>query len=213
MAKTRIISICGLKGGAGKSTTACQLSSLLAKHGSTLLIDADAAQGTAGSFFSLRQQAGKAGELAFVSTDSHRSLISLVEARTEKFIVVDGQPRNNGMTRAMIMVSDLVLVPVAASSTEIWSTGDLMTLIAEANAVRRVKVRGVWSRHRAGKSTAEFAAEASSVLKLKFFDAVMSNRISYQTAMGSGLTVCETRDRTAKSEMTALVAEVMKLVK
>lgn len=213
MPKTRIIAVANLKGGSGKSTLACSLAGELAKHGSTALIDADATQGTSAGFFAQRQQAGKTGELAFVGTDSHLSLIKQVEARTEKFILIDGQPRNNGMTRAMVMISDLVLVPVAASSTEIWSTGDLMALIREANAVRRLKVRGVWSRHRTGKSTAEFATEASAVLKLKFCDAVMSNRISYQTAMGSGLTVCETRDKTAKSEMTALVAEIMKLVK
>lgn len=213
MAKTRIIAVANLKGGSSKSTLTCNIVCELAKHGSTLLIDADASQGTASSFYALRQQTGKAGELAFVATDSHRSLINLVEGRNERYIVIDGQPRNSAMTKAMIMISDLVLVPVAASSTEIWSTSDLMTLIREANAVRRIKTQGVWSRHRTGKSTAEFAAEASSVLKLKFCDSVMSNRLSYQTAMGSGLTVCETRDRTARAEMTALVAEIMKLVK
>lgn len=213
MAKTRIIGVCGLKGGAGKSTAATSIAGELAKHGTTLLIDADAAQGTASSWYALRQQADKTDELALVGTDSHRSLINLVEGRSERYIVIDGPPRLSAMTKAMIMMSDLVLVPVAMSSAEIWASADLMTLIGEANAMRRTKTRGVWSRHRANKSTVEFAAEASAVLKLKFCDAVMSNRISYQTAMGAGLTVCETRDKTAKSEMTALVAEIMKLVK
>lgn len=213
MAKTRIIAVANLKGGAGKSTLASNLAGELAKHGSTALIDGDESQGTSGSWYALREQGGKAGELAFVATDSHRSLINLIEGRSERYVVIDGPPRLSAMTKAMIMVSDLVLVPVSTSSTEIWATSDLMALIGEANAVRRIKARGVWSRHRAGKTTAEFAEEASAVLKLKFCDSVMSNRISYQTAMGSGLTVCETRDRTARAEVTSLVAEIMKLVK
>ncbi len=216
MAKTRIISCLNLKGGAGKSSLATNLACELAKHGTTCLVDGDNEQGTAGSWYSLRQEStvGRgSAQLSFASANNHKELIKQVENRSERWVVVDGPPRLAEMTRAAIVLSDLVLIPMATSSVEIWSSGDLLSLIAEAKKVRRgIKAMGIWSRYRNTRVNQDIAEQASEVLKLKFCESVMTNRVVYQTAMGQGRSVCEMKDKSASAEMTALVAEVMNLV-
>lgn len=216
MAKTRIISCLNLKGGAGKSSLATNVACEMAKHRTTCLVDADSEQGTAGSWYSLRQEStvghGSA-QLSFASAVNHKELIKQVENRSERWVVVDGPPRLAEMTRAAIVLSDLVLIPMATSSVEIWSSGDLLSLIAEAKKVRRgIKAMGIWSRYRNTRVNQDIAEQAAEVLKLKFCESVMTNRVVYQTAMGQGRSVCEMKDKSANAEMTALVAEVMKLV-
>jgi len=217
MAKTRIISCLNLKGGAGKSTLATNLAGELAKHGATALIDADAGQGTATSWHLLRQEStmgrGRA-PLSFAKVDNHKELIMEVERRTEeRWVVIDGPPRLAEMTKATIIMSDLVLIPMATSPPEIWSSGDLLSLIAEAKKVRRgIKAMGVWSRYRNTRVNQDIAQQAAEVLKLRFTESKMTHRVVYQTAIAQGLSVCETKDKSASAEMTALVNEVIKLV-
>lgn len=156
---------------------------------------------------------GRGRAPSFATAKTHKELLHQVEASTEqRFVVIDGPPRIAQITRSMVMFADLILIPMTSSAPEIWSQMTFMELIAEAKKVRRVKARGVWSRFKAGKSTTQFAEEATTALKLKFCESVMTQRLSYQSAMNEGLGVCETRDKTAKSEMTSLVAEIMKLV-
>lgn len=214
MTKTRIIAVCNLKGGAGKSTLASNLAGELSVHSTTALIDADSGQGTSSSWYALRDQAGKTGKLAFAATDNHKALIAQVEARSESFIIIDGPPRLSEMTRAMVMVSDLVLIPVAANAAEIWATGDLLSLIDEAKKIRHIKVLGIWSRHRPGTRLGkDITDQVGDALDLQFCDSFMSQRIAYQRAIGEGKTVCETKDSSARSEMNSLVHEVIKLLK
>lgn len=216
MAKTRIIAVCGLKGGSGKSSLAANLAGQMAKHGTTCLIDADSEQGTATSWNLLRQEStmGRCrAPLSFAKVDNHKELIREIEERTERWVVVDGPPRLAEMTKAAIVMSDLVICPMSTSSVEIWASSDMLNLIAEAKKVRRgIKAMGVWSRYKKTRLSEDIAQQASEVLKLKFFESKMANRIVYQTAMGQGLTVCETKDKSASAEMTALVNEVIKLV-
>jgi chromosome partitioning protein len=214
MAKTRIIAVCNLKGGAGKSTLATNLAGQLSAHATTALIDCDNGQGTSSSWYALRQEAGKTGNLAFAATDNHNALIAQVDARRESFIVLDGPPRISEMTRAMVMVSDCVLIPVAANAIEIWATGDLLSLIDEAKKIRRIKVRGVWSRHRPGTRLGkDITDQVGDALDLQFCDSFMSQRIAYQRAIGEGKTIVETKDSIGRLEMNSLVDEIIKLLK
>jgi hypothetical protein len=43
------------------------------------------------------------------------------------------------MTKAILILADLCLIPVGASNAEIWATGDILELINQANAVTSQK--------------------------------------------------------------------------
>lgn len=214
MKTQKIISVVNLKGGCGRSTLSTNLAGELAKLDTTALIDTDLPQGTAASWYSIRQEAGRTGALALATATGHRQLIAEVEARTERYVVLDSPPRLAEMARAMVMLSDLVLIPVATSAAEVWATSDLMTLLTEARKVRPIEARLVWTRHRAGTRLArELVGQVKEVLDLPFMKSALSLRVAYQEALGLGLTATETADKNAREEVNGLVGEVVKLLR
>lgn len=212
----KIIGIVQVKGGAGRSTLATNLAGELSKLGRTVLIDGDMPQGTSASWCAIRQQIGKADELTADTARDHRELIEKVEHYRQQadYIVLDGPPRIAEMTRAMLVLADLCLIPVGASVAEIWATTDVLTLIEEARKVRPVNARMVWTRHRPYTNLAkELAAQAQDELGLPILKASMGMRVAYMEALGAGLTAAEVGDGTARTEIRFLVGEIRKIIR
>lgn len=213
---TKIIGIVQVKGGAGRSTLATNLAGELSKFGSTVLIDGDMPQGTSASWYSIRQQSDKPGELIADTAINHRELIDKTEhyKQSADYIVLDGPPRIAEMTRAILVLSDLCIIPVGASVAEIWATADVLTLIEEARQVRPVDARMVWTRHRPYTNLAkELATQAEAELGLPILSGTMGMRVAYMEALGAGLTGAEVGDATARMEISLLVAEIKKIIK
>ena len=111
----KTIGIIQVKGGAGRSTVSTNLAGELSKMGKTVLIDCDMPQGTSASWFSVREQAGKAGNLIADTATNHRELVAKVEQYQDAdFIVLDGPPRiaelRNFKTAFMAELKKVVLV-------------------------------------------------------------------------------------------------------
>lgn len=213
---SKIIGIVQVKGGAGRSTLATNLAGELSKQGRTVLIDGDMPQGTSASWYAIRQQAGKAANLKADTATDHLDLIAKVEHYRQQadFIVLDGPPRIAEMSRAMLVLADLCLMPVGASVAEIWATSDVLKLIEEARKIRPVDVRMVWTRHRPQTNLAkELAAQAEGELGLPILKTPMGMRIAYVEALGAGLTAAEVGDTLARMEIRFLVAEVAKILR
>jgi chromosome partitioning protein len=211
----KIIGIAQVKGGAGRSTVATNLAGELAKLGRTVLLDADMPQGTAASWAALRQQADRAQGLTCDTASTHRELAVKVERHAAAdFIVLDGPPRIAEMTRAMVVLSDLVLVPVGASVAEVWATGDVTAILDEARKVRPINARLVWTRLRANTRLArELGDQAGKELGLRPLKTPLALRVAYVEALGAGLTAAEVGDRDARDEVHALIAEVRKIIR
>ena len=211
----KIIGVIQVKGGAGRSTVATNLAGELAKIGRTVLIDCDMPQGTSSSWYATRLEAGKTGQLRLDTADNHLEAIQKTEqhAGQVRFIVLDGPPRIAELTRAMVLLADLVLVPVGASMADLWATGDVLAMVTEAKAVKRIKARLVWTRHRGFTNQAKALTEqAKAELGIKALDTTMGLRVAYVDALGSGLTAAETPDAHAKAEVHALVEEVCAII-
>jgi chromosome partitioning protein len=217
--KTKIIGVIQVKGGAGRSTLATNLAGELAKIGQTVLIDGDMPQGTSASWYAMRQQAGKTGDLASeliadTATD-HRELIAKVEKyKNADFVVLDGPPRIAEMTRAIVMLADLCLVPVGASVAEIWATADVLAIIEQAKKVRPIDARMVWTRHRSATRLAkDLSEQAAAELGLPILKTPMALRVAYPEALGAGLTVAELHDQNARLELRLLMAEIQRILR
>ena len=204
-----------MKGGAGRSTVSTNLAGELSKMGKTVLIDCDMPQGTSASWFSVREQAGKAGNLIADTATNHRELVAKVEQYQDAdFIVLDGPPRIAELTRAILVLADLCLIPVGASAAEIWATSDLLALIEEAKQVKPVNARMIWTRYRPNTKLAQELSElATKELGLAALTTTLGMRVTYMQALGEGLTVAELADQSAKVEARSLVEEVKKLLK
>ncbi len=130
----KIIGLVQVKGGAGRSTIATNLAAILSKQGKTILIDCDMPQGTSMSWYALRSAEKKVEGLSLATARDHKELIELVQGfnQTHDYIVLDAPPRIAEVTRVMLMLGDLLLIPLGASAAEIWATSDLLEPIAEA---------------------------------------------------------------------------------
>ena len=220
-AGAKTIGVIQVKGGAGRSTLATNLAGALAKIGRTVLIDADMPQGTSASWYAIREQIGRAAgqvetNLQADTAADHRDLIAKTErhAKTADFIVLDGPPRIAEMTRAILMLADLCLVPIGASVAEIWATADVLTLLEEARKVRKIDARVVWTRHRAQTNLARsLSAQATAELGLQILKTPLALRVAYPEALGTGLTVAELPDPNARAELAALIAEVRRILR
>ena len=101
------------------------------------------------------------------------------------------------------------LVPAGASMADLWATGDVLAMVTEAKAVKRIKARLVWTRHRGFTNQAKALTEqAKAELGIKPLDTAMGLRVAYVDALGAGLTAAETPDAQARAEVQALIAEV-----
>lgn len=212
---TKTIGIIQVKGGAGRSTVSTNLAGELSKVGKTVLIDCDMPQGTSASWYALREQAGRAGNLVADTATSHRELVAKVqEYQDAAFIVLDGPPRIAELTRAILVLADLCLIPVGASTAEIWATGDILTLIAEANKVKPIDARMVWTRYRPfTKIAQQLSSQAKEELGLPAIGTTLGYRVAYTEALGEGLTVAEMTDASARAEGRFLAAEVQRIVR
>lgn len=215
----KVIGVIQIKGGTGRSTVSTNLAGELSKQGKTVLIDCDMPQGTSASWFAVREQTGlNRGLVANLKADtasSYQELVSKVQEHSDAdYIVLDGPPRIAEMTRAALVLADLCLIPVGASKAEIWATNDILALVEEANKVKKVKARMVWTRYRSQTKLAqELTQLAKQELGLEALKSVMGMRVSYMEALGEGLTAAELSDINSKEEVKALVDEINKLLR
>jgi len=212
---TKVIGIVQLKGGAGRSTLATNLAALLARKAPTVLIDCDMPQGTTASWYAVREAEGRTNGLALATVESARDLVSTIEGLNHDYVVLDAPPRVAEVTRAILMLSDLLLIPLGPSAAEIWATTDLLDTIEEAKEQRpKLKARIVWNKYRPyTKSAPELRDAVKQELKAPALKNYLGYRVAYSEVLARGLAGDEWTDRHARDEVRALVAEVERLVK
>jgi chromosome partitioning protein len=134
----RIIVVANQKGGAGKTTTAMQLSAALALNGTkVLVVDADA-QGTATRWAGVASDAAPfpapVVNLAQAGKSLHREIRKHIE--NYQYIVVDCPPSvESPAPQSALLVADLVLVPVIPSPPDLWAALGIRHLIENASTV------------------------------------------------------------------------------
>lgn len=214
----KVIGVVQIKGGAGRSTLATNLAGELAKRGKTVLIDADMPQGTSASWFAVRQAqmptADLISGLTIDTASNHRELVAKVGQHSDAdYIVLDGPPRAAELTRAILVLADLCLAPLAPSAAEIWATGDLLALVKEANKITPVTARLIWTRYRGHTKLAQDLTGQVNEAGLTTLSTSLTMRVAYTDALGRGLTGAEMQDRSAKAEVKALINEIENLLR
>ena len=214
---TQIVGIIQVKGGVGRSTIATNLAAVLSEKAPTALIDCDLPQGTSASWYAVRISDAPPDNLTLATVHDYRELVARANdlAVDHRYIIIDAPPRIAEMTRAIIVMSTLCLVPLGASAAEIWSTADLIKTINAARGYRAdIDVRIVWNRFRARTREAnDLSVAASKELGLKELTTRLGYRVAYSEALARGLAVNEWLDKNAHSEIVALAAEVKGILK
>jgi len=208
----KIVSIAQAKGGVGKSTLCANLSVTLSQSAKVLMIDCDPPQNSLAAWFHVRDDLYVESGLSLFTASTPQQLTSIIEKNKSKFdyILIDGAPHVNSLVRSMLLVSNLVLVPLAPSSVEIWSFSSFEELIHEAEKYNKsLKTKIIWNRVRKRvKSSEEVIETVSKESKFSALKNQITFRVAYVDSFAEGCSVYEWTDPVASAEIWSLTSAI-----
>ncbi len=184
-----IVSLVNQKGGVGKTTVAINLAGCLSEGGHrVLLVDADP-QGSVLQWHSIsKHHPFQVEHCPSAAVLGNRKAL----AKKNDHVIIDAPPAMGEITRAILAVSDLAIVPITPSPLDIWSSKETISLFPEAGKRnRRLKTKLLICRKIVGTRIGREAREALETYGMDMFDAEISQRVAFVEAMISGRSVLE----------------------
>lgn len=214
--RAKVLSFVQMKGGAGKTTLCANIASTLSESGKVLMIDTDVPQCSLKTWFDIRNEQYVIENLDIFVAKNVAHLQKLVRENISNYdyILIDGHPRITNLSRAVVLLSDLAIIPMAPSKVEVWSTKHLAEIVEEAKQVNKnLEARICWNRYRVRTNSAEdVASNAKKELGLDDFSTKLGNRVGYLDSFADGLTVAEWHDPAAKLEIWALTSQIERIL-
>ena len=206
-----IITLGHTKGGVGKSTLALNIAIERLHAGSDiLLIDGDQRQTSVSKAVGIRSDAGIIPTLPCVILDDIRSFRQQVGLLKQKYndLVIDVGARDTGALRAALTVTDVLLLPIAPESVEIWAIEDVIEIIREARSIRDFRVVAILNRAKpSGRDNADTIAVIREYADIELIQGSIGSRGAFSSAFGRGLSISEYRPLNSKGveEITLLL--------
>lgn len=184
-----IISFVNQKGGVGKTTTAINLAaSLKRKNHSLVFIDADP-QGSAVQWHAVENN--NAFDVRHLPEPLDQAEIREL-SRSYDYVVIDAPPAIGEITKSILELSDLAIVPLSPSSLDVWSCWGTLEMIEEAQQTNTdLKVKLLINRKIPGTRVGRDAREAMEVFDMDIFETELCQRVAFVDAMTSGVSVMQ----------------------
>lgn len=209
-----IITIGNTKGGVGKTTLALNLAIARAIAGRDVwFIDGDR-QGTGQTALTIRAENGITPSLACAQYSDGATLRQQVKQMGGKFddVVIDVGGRDSTALRSAISFTDILIIPFAPRSLDVWALSDMSHLIEEARGMRGdFPVFALLNNADTSGTDNEEAIEAlSEYPTIQYINAPIKRRKSVATSAGRGLSVFENtpKDGRAIEEMQAFINKI-----
>ncbi|MBF2046948.1 MAG: ParA family protein [Elainella sp. C42_A2020_010] len=207
----KILAFVNQKGGSGKSTGAVHAVDWFTQKGyTTVLVDADGQQSSSGWLHELQLPCKVIGD--------PEALFDELPKLTEYYdvVVVDGPGNASEVTKAILVRSNLVLIPCRDSMIDLASTGKIVQFVRQAR-----EIRGGWPVAalylNAVKGNTVLLREAKEALQggiLPLLSTVLPDRQCIKDAPGQASTVFRmkgTAPKSAANAYTKLLTEALKL--
>jgi len=184
-----IISVVNQKGGVGKTTVAINLAAMLSRNNFNLvLLDTDP-QGSATQWHDVEEN--QAIEVIHHPDPVRPADIETLLHRYDH-IVIDAPPAIGEISRSVLAVSDLVIVPLSPSPLDIWSCWGTLEMISEVQRENPdLKAQLLVSRKIPGTRVGREAREAMEVFDTEIFQSELCQRVAYVDSMTSGVSVMQ----------------------
>jgi chromosome partitioning protein len=206
-----IFTIGNTKGGVGKSTLALNLAIALTVRGRNVwIVDGDR-QCTTSTAMGIRADSGKLPLIHCSHLPDGDGLHAALVAEAGKFdcVVVDAGGRDSAALRAALVLSDVVVVPFAPRSVDMWALADMSRLVDDARAINpALKACAVLSgADAAGRDNQDAAEALDNFPQLDYLPTPIRRRKSVANAIGHGLSVLEyaPKDGKACAELQSFV--------
>ncbi len=207
-----VLGIASTKGGSGKTTLATNLARAIQLEGNEVLIIDTDPQRTATKWRGI-QPDGYDLPVCHVEDGptavSLQKRISLLQEGVDA-AVVDGSPKSDGSTGALVRASHAVLIPVQPTPADVWATRSAVEIANRTDTPAAFVV----SRQIVGTN---LAAEVKGRLErhdLPVFEARTSQRVAYAEAMNEGITVMDLPGTAkARAEIRDIASELAGLLK
>lgn len=204
-----IIVIGGIKGGTGKTTIATNLAVLRSASGKkVLLVDADEQKSTT---VWVNQRDGLNIETNWTTINlGGKALRSQLEKMKNDYddIIIDVGGRETTSLRAAISIADICLIPFKPRSLDIWTLGDVKSLINEMRPANpKLQSFAVINQADAkGSDNEDTISILQECEEIKCIQITIGSRKSFANASSDGLGISElkTADKKAVQEMTDL---------
>jgi chromosome partitioning protein len=192
-----IVTVGGIKGGTGKTTVATHLACIAAgQKADVLLVDADD-QETSADFTAARKEDHPEAARFTCTKLTGRSVRTEILELAPKYdhVIIDTGGRDTTSQRAALAVSDVLLIPFAPRSFDIWTLSKVAALVDEMRAANPELKAYVFLNRTDPQGQGTENAEATELLKditsLTFINAPLGSRKAYAHAASQGLAVTE----------------------
>jgi chromosome partitioning protein len=192
-----IVTVGGIKGGTGKTTVATHLACIAAgQNADVLLVDADD-QETAADFTAARKEDHPDAARFTCTKLTGRSVRTEILELAPKYdhVIIDTGGRDTTSQRAALAVSDVLLVPFAPRSFDVWTLNKVAALVDEMRTANPDLKAYVFLNRTDPQGQGTENDEATELLKdiksLTFIDAPLGSRKAYAHAASQGLAVTE----------------------
>jgi chromosome partitioning protein len=205
-----LIGIVNGKGGTGKTTLAGHLVGWLASHGhSVILVDCD--QQRSSSEW-IREAAPDIRVVCFSSADEVLDEIPALRLEAD-FVIADGPGSQTETSRALLMWSDLVIVPAKASMFEARALVKNTNFIRQAQAIRKGPPDAIGVLSMVGRNyrLTKDMRSAAEALQLRLARTALTLRQAYADAPGQASFVWNMSQtaRDAAAEIEELFCEIL----
>ena len=207
----KIVTFTNQKGGSGKSTGAVHAVDWFIKQGySTLLVDADGQQSSSSWLKEL--------DLPCKVIKDPEELFDELPKLSDHYdiLIVDGPGNASEVTKALLIRSNLVLIPCRDSMIDLASTGKIVQFVRQAREIRDgAPIAAVYLN--AVKENTILLREAQEALKtgiIPLLNTVIPDRQCIKDAPGQGSTVFRMKGSSPKSAanaFTELLIEALNL--